>query len=258
MAWLDSSLLYDLSNDAQSLVFVELSSGQGRNSAIYLRKADASPAIQLGYGNRPSLSPDGKWVACIHHEAERSTLMLLPTGAGESPPIPANGMHYGRAEWFPDGERLLFTGNEPGKPPRTFVQNRHGGKPVPITPEGMTGTRVSPDQQFVTVAKGGKLYLFPIAGGELRPIADLEQRETAIRWSTDGHFLFLSKLMGPSVLIINRLDVNTGRQEQWKELKTPDPVGVQIREAVITPDGKSYAYSYQRDISTLYLADGLR
>jgi hypothetical protein len=65
-------------------------------------------------------------------------------------------------------------------------------------------------------------------------------------------------LMEPSVLEINRLEVATRRKEPWKELKTPDPVGVQIREAVITPDGNAYAYSYQRDISTLYLADGLR
>ena len=84
LAWLDSSLMYELSNDGKSLVFVELSNGQGRNSAIYLRKTDGSAAIQLGYGNRPSLSPDGKWVACIRHVGDRSSLMLLPTGPGES------------------------------------------------------------------------------------------------------------------------------------------------------------------------------
>jgi hypothetical protein len=35
-------------------------------------------------------------------------------------------------------------------------------------------------------------------------------------------------------------------------------VGVQIWQVVLTPDGNSYAYSYQRDISTLYLAEGLK
>jgi Tol biopolymer transport system component len=167
-------------------------------------------------------------------------------------------MHYERVEWFPDGERLLIIGNEPGRLSRTFEQNKNGGKPTPITLEGTIATRVSPDQQFATVAKSGKLYLFPLAGGELKPIADLEPRETAIRWSADGRFLFLSRVTEPSVLMISRLDVNTHGKEPWKELKTPDPVGVQIREAVITPDGDAYAYSYQRDIATLYLADGLR
>jgi eukaryotic-like serine/threonine-protein kinase len=258
LSWFDASRIYDISADGQSILFVEMHYGQPRNTAIYLRKTDGSPAIRLGDGNFPQLSPDGKWVACIVSDGPKTRLNLLPTGAGEAPPIPADGIHYERVEWFPDGERLLFIGNEPGKPPRTFVQNRQGGKPTPITPEGTIATRVSPDQKYVTAAKDGKLYLFPIAGGEPKPIADMEARETAIRWSRDGHFLFLSRLMEPSILTINRLDVTTGRKELWRELKTPDPVGVQIREAVITPDGNAYAYSYQRDIATLYLADGLR
>ena len=79
-----------------------------------------------------------------------------------------------------------------------------------------------------------------------------------IRWSADGHFLFLRKLDGRASLEIDRLDVATGRRELWKELKTPDSVGVQIGQVVMTPDGNSYAYSFQRDISTLYLAQGLK
>ncbi|HEV8038508.1 MAG TPA: WD40 repeat domain-containing serine/threonine protein kinase [Bryobacteraceae bacterium] len=258
LSWLDVSRIYDISADGGRILFVEMSYGPPRNSAIYLRKTDGSPAILLGYGNKPQLSPDGKWVACIFSDGPKTTLNILPTGAGEAPHIPDNGMHYERVEWFPDGERLLIIGNEPGRLSRTFEQNKNGGKPTPITLEGTIATRVSPDQQFATVAKSGKLYLFPLAGGELKPIADLEPRETAIRWSADGRFLFLSRVTEPSVLMISRLDVNTHGKEPWKELKTPDPVGVQIREAVITPDGDAYAYSYQRDIATLYLADGLR
>jgi dipeptidyl aminopeptidase/acylaminoacyl peptidase len=212
----------------------------------------------LGDGNRPQLSPDGKWVACIYNEGPKTTLTILSTGAADPPKIPFSGLHYERVEWFPDAERILFIGNEPGKPPRTFVQNKNGGKPTPITPEGLRATRVSPDQKFVTVAKGGKLNLFPVDGGELKPIADLERGESVIRWSADGRYLYLQKILEPSVLLINRLEVKTGRKERWRELKTPDPVGVQIRDVVLTPDGTAYAYTYQRDISTLYLADGLR
>ena len=111
----------------------------------------------------------------------------------------------------------------------------------------------------MTVADaGGKLNLFPIAGGELKPIAHLDAGESVIRWSADGKFLFLRKSTESSSLTISRLNVATGRKELWRELRTPDPVGVQIRDVVMTPDGKAYAYSYQRDISTLYLAEGLR
>jgi hypothetical protein len=110
----------------------------------------------------------------------------------------------------------------------------------------------------VTTVAAGKLSLLPIAGGASKPIGNMEPGEAVIRWSGDGRFLFLRKLEEPAYLKISRLDVATGRKELWKELRTPDPVGVQIIQAVLTPDGKSYAYSFQRDISTLYLAEGLR
>jgi len=259
LSWFDASQIYDISSDGKTILFVEMSYGRPRNTAIYLRKTDGSPAVRLGDGNRPMLSPDEKWVVCIVSDGLQTTLTVLPTGAGEAPKIPAHGMHYERVEWFPDGQRLLFTGNEPNRPARTFFQDRRGGKPTPITPEGTIATRVSPDQKYVTVVSAaGKLLLFPIAGGEAKPVADLEPGESVIRWSGDGHYLFLQKSKDPSSLTISRLDLKTGRKEAWKELKTPDPVGVQTRGAVITPDGNYYAYSYQRDISTLYLAEGLK
>jgi Tol biopolymer transport system component len=185
-------------------------------------------------------------------------LTLLPTGAGEPRSVLADGTHVERVEWFPDGQRILFNGNEPGKPARTFAIDANGGKPVAITPEGMIAARISPDQKYVTVAAQGKLNLFPIAGGDLKPIADLEKGETILGWSGDGKFIFSQQATDRASLTIRRVDVATGRKEVWREISPPDRVGVTIREAVITPDGKSYAYSYQRDISTLYLAEGLK
>jgi serine/threonine protein kinase/Tol biopolymer transport system component len=258
LSWFDGSRIYDISADGKQILFVELSYGKPRNPAIYIRETNGSPAVRLGDGNRPALSPDGKWVACIVSDGPRTSLTLLPTGAGEARTIGVSGMHYERVEWFPDGQRILFEGSEPNRPPRTFVQDVNGGKPVPISPEGIIASRVSPDQRYATVVAGGKLSLSPIRGGDPKPIATLRPGESVIRWSGDGRFLFLRKLHDPTSLDIDRLDVDTGRRELWKELKTPDSVGVQIGQVVLTPDGKSLAYSWQRDISTLYLADGLR
>jgi Tol biopolymer transport system component len=258
LSWFDASWVYDISEDGKWILFSELSYGKPRNPAIYLRKTDGSPAIRLGDGLRPALSPDGKWVAFIVSDGPRTSLSLLPTGAGIARTIGASGMHYERLEWFPDGQRILFAGNEPNRPARTFIQDVKGGDPVPLTPEGMVASRVSPDQNYATVVAGAKLGLFPIQGGDPKPIATLEPGESVIRWSRDGRFLFLRKSDGPANLRINRLDVATGRRELWKELKTPDSVGVQIVQVVMTPDGNSYACSFQRDISTLYLAQGLK
>jgi len=258
LSWFDASLVYDISADGKTILFMEMSDGKARNKAIYIRKTDGSAAIRLGEGNRPALSPDEKWVACILSDGTRTTLTLLPTGAGEARPISTAGMHYERVEWFPDGKRILITGHEPDKPSRTFMQDIEGGKPVPVTPEGSSATRVSPDQRTVTTVAGGKLSLLPLTGGGPKTIGDLEPGESVIRWSGDGRYLYLRQLVEPSFLKVSRLDVVTGRKELWKELKTPDPVGVQISQVVITPDGASYAYSFQRDITTLYLAEGLK
>jgi len=260
LSWFDASWVSDISSDGKTILFIELSSGSGksRNTSIYLRKTDGSPAVRLGEGNRPVLSPDGKWVATVFADGAKTQLMLLPTGAGEVKRIGVEGMHYERLEWFPDGQRILFEGNEPNRPPRTFVQDVSGGKPVPLTPEGTKAVRVSPDQKYVTMAGGGKLSVLPLAGGEAKQIAKLDPGESVVRWSGDGRFLFLRNSEGPALLRISRLDVSNGHKELWKELKTPDPVGVQISQVVMTPDGSSYAYSFQRDISTLYLAEGLK
>ena len=258
LSWFDVSRIYDISPDGEQILFDELSYGQPRNPAIYLRKTNGSPAVRLGDGNRPALSADGKWVVCIVSDGPKNKLMLLPTGAGEGRSLGSDGMHYERVEWFPDGQRILFTGNEPDQPSRTFIQDVRGGKAMPLTAKGTSASRVSPDQRFVTVAAGGKLSLLPLVGGGPKPVADLEPGESVIRWSQDGRHLFLWKLEGPSALRISRLDVSTGRKELWKELKTPDSVGVSIRDVVITPDGGSYAYSFQRDITTLFLIGGLR
>ncbi len=189
LSWFDVSRIFDISADGGTILFEELSYGAARNPAIYLRKTDGSPAVRLGDGNRPALSPDGKWVACIVNDGPQTQLTLLPTGAGEARNISTPGMHYERVEWFPDGQRILFTANQPGRRPRTFLQDVRGGQPKPVTPEGVAATRVSPDGKYVTAAAGGKLSLLPIDGGEPKAALDMQPGESVIRWSADGRSL---------------------------------------------------------------------
>jgi len=259
LSWFDASWVYDISADGNTVLFVEVSYGQARNPAIYLRKTDGAQAVRLGDGNRPALSPDGKFVACILNDGPKTELSLLPTGPGEARVFSTPGMHYERVEWLPDGEKLLFTGNETNRPMRTFLQDIRGGAPVPVTPEGMPASHVSPDGKYVTVVVGGKLNLLPIAGAAPKPqIIDVQAGDSVVRWSADGRYLFLRQNEGLTAMKINRLDLASRREELWKELKPADPVGVDIGPVVMTPDGNAYAYSFQRDISTLYLADGLK
>ena len=161
LSWFDASRVYDISADGKTILFVELSYGQARNPAIYIRKTDGSPAVRLGDGNRPALSPDGKFVACILNDGPKTELSLLPTGPGEARNFSTPGMHYERVEWFPDGQKLLFTGNEPSRRMRTYLQDIRGGAPVPVTAEGVVASHVSPDGKYVT--DGGGRQIEPAA-----------------------------------------------------------------------------------------------
>ena len=257
LAWLDASLLYELSSDAKSLLFVELSNGQGRNAAIYIRKTDGSPAVRLGYGNRPSLSPDGKWVVCIRHEPQRSRLMLLPTGPGESRFLKVDGVHFESLGWFPDSQRVVFTGNESGHPVRTWTYDLDSDKATPLTAEGTRGTQVSPDGQWFVLADPHKLSLAPVGGGAPHTIGPLQNGESVVRWSADGRQLFLQQPEGETIKI-SRLDVATGHKEPWQTLKVPEPGAEFVGTLALSADGKACAFSFQHDLANLYLVNGLK
>jgi Tol biopolymer transport system component len=257
LAWLDASYLYDISADARTLLFVELSYGEGRNSAIYLRKSDGSAAVQLGYGNRPSLSPDGKWVVCIRREPKRSALMLLPTGPGESRFLNVDGMSYESLAWFPDNKRVVFTGNVPGRPVRTWIYNLDSEQVTPLTSEGNRGTLVSPDGHWLIASDPHKLYLAPTDGGPVRTLGELQGGEQVVRWSGDGRYIFLRRPEGETIRI-GRFEVATGHREHWHTVNLPEPGAEFIGALALSADGKVCAFSFQHDLADLYLVKGLK
>jgi len=256
LAWLDVSNVQELSNDGKEMLFSELSYGKGRNSAIYLRRTDGRPAVRLGYGHAPKLSHDGKWVLCFHRNASGSELLVLPTGAGEARVLNGEGLQYGSAEWFPDSQKILFVGNQPNQPVRTYIRDLAGGQSKPITPEGVRASRVSPDGKLVVIIDSGRLCLRTVDAGPLRPVAAIEPGESVLRWSGDGRYLFLNRPV-EGKLCIFRVEVSTGKKALWRELKPPEPGAVFFGPVALSADGKSYAFSFQRDSAVLYLATKL-
>ena len=256
LAWLDASLLYEISSDAKSLLFVELSYGEGRNAAIYLRKVDGSAAVRLGFGNRPSLSPDGKWVVCVRREPTRSRLMLLPTGPGESRFLNVDRVRYESLGWFPDSKRIVFTGNEAGHPVRTWMYDLDTDKATPLSAEGTRGSQVSPDGHWFVVADPHQVSLAPTGSGATRNLMKLQNGEAVVRWSADGRYLFLRQPEGETIKI-SRLEIATGRKEPWQTLKVPEPGAEFIGALALSPDGKACSFTFQHDIANLYLVTGL-
>jgi serine/threonine protein kinase/Tol biopolymer transport system component len=266
LAWFDFSTSADISADGKDLLFYESGTAVGSVPFVYLRKMDGSnEPVRLGQGKPFALSPDGKWALAVQ-ESSPPQLVLLPTGPGQPRLLPRGDIsEYAYASWFPDGEQVLFTGLEPGHGLRSYVQDISGGRAQPITEEGIIALLVSPDgKRLVAWApdKGpdGKYYLSPIDGTKSTPIPGLEMGEVPIQWSVDGRALYVLG-SGDFTTNIYRIDLSSRRRELRTDI-VPDPVGFTFLETPggirITPDGKSYVYTYWTALRDLFLAEGLK
>jgi len=258
--WLDWSYPVALSPDGKTLLFREEGEAGGPSYAVYLRKTDGSPAVRLGDGQSLALSPDGKWALSSRGD-NQTDLFLLPTGAGEPKPLVGHGIIHSAATWFPDGNRILFSGTESNHGVRLYVQDIATDKIQTISPEGTNGLSfaLSPDgRQVAAVGPDGKGYFFPVAAGEPKMIAGLLAGETPVAWSADGRSLYVYR-GGELPAEVYLLEITTGRRTLWKQLMPPDPAGVEYVGPVLpAPDGKAYAYGYRRLLSDLYLVEGLK
>jgi hypothetical protein len=78
-----------------------------------------------------------------------------------------------------------------------------------------------------------------------------------LQWTGDGRFLFTTVPDEVPAHVL-RVDPATGRQELVRSLLTSDSGGIyNLWNLLVTPDGKTYAYSYRQTLSTLYVAEGL-
>jgi Tol biopolymer transport system component len=261
LSWLDWSSVRDISHDGSVFVFSETGEGGGAGYSAYSRRMDGSPPVRLGEGNPMSISPDGRWTLSISGISAKRGLLLLPMGAGEPRPVAAGGLAVEAATWLPDGKRILVTGAEEGRGVRLYMLDGAEAKPRALSPSGYRAAprSVSPDARFAAVAgPDRRRYLYPLAGGEPVPVPGIEPDETAVGWTADGKSLYVFK-RGLYPARIFRLDVATGKRELWKELTPPDPAGISnVTAPAIAADGKTYAYSYNRILSDLFLAEGLK
>jgi eukaryotic-like serine/threonine-protein kinase len=268
LSWLDYTYPADLSADGKTLLFdeeggggaLDYSKSSGLTYAVYLRKTDGSPAVLLGEGGAVSLSPDGKW-AIAQSQDSPSQFKLLPTGAGEPRDLTKDNINHSWAHWFPDGKRLLFAADEPGKGVRFYVYDMNSGKSQAISQEGVNGTAfaISPDsQQIAAIGPDKKGYLYPVAGGDPKLIAGLNPGEQPITFATDGRGLYIYQ-PGELPARVYHLDIESGKRTLWKELMPYDPAGVEnIGPILMTPDAKTCVFGYHRMLADLYLVEGLK
>ena len=257
LTWLDWSFPTALSDDGKTVLFDEQNLPQ---YLAYLRRTDGSPAVLLGQYHSLDLSPDGKWALMAAQDGKE--MVLLPTAAGQPQKLPAGGLTNQGGGFFPDGRRVYSIASEAGRGTRIWVQDVAGSKPKPITPEGVSLTVPKPiSSDGTTILAQGpdrRYMLYPTEPGEPRPVPGIQSGESLIRWTADGRGIWVYRTNEVPAKVY-RLDVATGERSLWKELTPPDPAGVLVIGPILmTPDGKSYVYSYRRTLDELFLVEGLK
>ncbi|MHB8215876.1 MAG: protein kinase domain-containing protein [Candidatus Sulfotelmatobacter sp.] len=261
LSWHDWNIAKDISRDGQSVLFEDSSQAAGSHYSLAIRKIDGTPPVQLGQGSAGGLSPDGKWAISIL-PGSPGQLKLIPIGPGQPRTIALPGLeqiHNGTARFLEDGKRVTLNANEPGHGVRCYLVNLDGGKPIPITPEGITGGLVSPDGQYILRANdAGVVAVYPITAGEPRLIPNLEAGFVPLQW-TDGNSAVYGYHRGQLPTALYKVNIVTGEKAVIQELQPESSVGVvSIAPVVVNRDGSRSAYSYYQVFSVLYLISGLR
>jgi len=261
LSWLDHSFRPHISADGAYLLFTEGASAAGPHYAVCLRKTDDSPVVRLGQGTGLGISPDGKWVLAMVTSTP-AQLILLPTGAGESTTLKRGQIEaYGFGSWLPDGKRVLFTANEPGQPPRGYLQDVPYGMPKPALRPGLLPEpdAISPDGRLVICRDdSGSFLVCPLDGGAPQPLRGLLEDEEPVGWSADGRTLYVVDL-NDLPLAVCKLDPATGRRVHWRDISPADTAGLTNASGfTITPDGRSFVATYVRVLNELYTVEGVK
>jgi dipeptidyl aminopeptidase/acylaminoacyl peptidase len=245
------------------VLFFEGAEAENPDYGCYMRDLDGSPAVRIGDGTTTRFSPDGQWAMAITLRPTHG-LWLYPTELGEARPVPIEGVD--RIVWagfHPDGRRLFVVGSSPGRAKRLYLMPIEGGRPELLWDElvevdRMLGPPISPDGDRLVFRRGsGEPVMFSVPDRSAKPLRGLLPNDRALRFDETGRSLYVAA-GDVGDRSIHRLDLESGERTPWRRLQPRDPTGIVfIGDPVITPDGSCLVYTYFRQLSDLYLVEGL-
>ncbi|MGA8072404.1 MAG: hypothetical protein WB995_02950, partial [Candidatus Acidiferrales bacterium] len=254
--WMDWAYSMRFSADGKQILFGDQHSGE--QYGTFLRNLDGSPAVRLGDGDPMDISADGKY-ALSRLPTIPNQLMLLPTGTGEPRQITHSNTSHVAARWLPD-DRIIAVGNEPGHEPRTYLMDLNGNE-KPITAEGVTAVAVTADgTRLVTITEGSADFeLAPLDGGASQKMTQLQKGDRPVDFTPDDSAVFVRRDGRQGSIEIWRVELGSGRRTLIHTISLSEAPAITAGlGATVSRDGKSYAYSYARFISTEYVVEGLR
>jgi hypothetical protein len=185
--------------------------------------------------------------------------LLIPTGAGEVTELkPAGIENISPVGFAADSRRIAVIANEPGHLARNYLLDTTLGKLQPVTPEGIRGP-VTPDGKCL-ILRGNRSspQLIPVdTGSPIRETKGLQDRDRLIQVTADGAEAFVANYNGLSATIF-RIHLHSGDRQRVKTLEMGDPTGgFGVIRVLTRPDGQYFAYGTLRQLSELYLLQGL-
>jgi hypothetical protein len=259
LSWLDFGFLRAVSDDGKTILFEEEGSTT-QSYTVFVRDVDGSPAVALGQGYGLALSHDKHWALSQRLTEPNHEIWLLPVGPGQPRRLsPPNLQPAIAASFLSDDKRVIYVAQEQGHGFRSWMQDLNGGSPQPITPEGVAGFRVSPDDKWLLVNGGRQAAvalrtpnLVPIAGGEPKQIPGLHPEDVILGWSSDNQLYVGTVDFKRASFHVDKLNPTTGARRSWREIFGPPISGVVPDPPIFTHDGSSYAYDYRLRLADLY------
>jgi len=261
LSWLDWTRVADVSDDGQLILFDESGVAAGEHYMIYLYRNGTRSTVRLGEGRAMALSPDGRFALTLGVEP-RTSFRLVPLAggaAGTAADLPATGLDYQWARYFPDGKRLLTLASEPDKPLRLYVQPLDG-QPFPISPPLVVrNVAVSPDGRRVAVLTAkGKLVVYPTDRGGAAPREIATTSPLApVLWSS-GDWLYVQHIGAYTQIPtrVSRLHLPDGRLEHVQDVSPTDTLGVNaITKVMLSRDARTLVFNYRRVLSELFVIE---
>ncbi|MBI2845382.1 MAG: PD40 domain-containing protein [Chloroflexi bacterium] len=187
--------------------FIAFVSGEGRQSDLFVMKADGSDINQLtndpGTVNYISWSPDGQWIAFVSsRDGDQDIYTIKPNGSEERllthDTPPANPVHgYASDEnpvWSPDSQWIAFQSNR--KRHSIYIMRSDGSEETRLEHQGWLNgfPSWSPDGQwivFTSSRRGPEVELFMVRpdGTELTQLTHNSVWELQPVWSPDGQWI---------------------------------------------------------------------
>jgi Tol biopolymer transport system component len=215
--------------------------------------------VRISEGQGLAVSPDDKWV--LTESSRGGPLSLVPSGAGEPRQLTHDSITYTSAQFMPDGKHLLAAGIEPGHGGRDYMIDTSTGESKPLTPEGTTGTVISPDgRKAIMRGPDGKVGIWSLDSNTLQIIPELDPKFSVIGWAPDGASVYaVMNQFGQKSAKLFKVNATTGKAEFWKEFGAGLSGGISgVSAPRFSRDGNAYAYIYVRILSQAYVAKGLK